>query len=347
MLHEVIVDYISRNRNTILSFISQLESYEEELPEIDWRFLPSSTWPGPIVGVDGSVNSIEYKGCLFMVADAEAVASNNGLSRVAAGGFADFLLPYWLPRERSRVYMSILELYVALQALEKLRNALVLMDGSLLNIFPKSLRRYYSSSLAREYEHQVSLSPCREYCDSSVRELVKGLANEPLPSEEIRRRAATLELIELLKVLYVILKRHGGRIAWIAKNSTDTTLFKKSLSDIAVLERTTKGRGYTPAGTSLLEPPPGAEASSFLGGVPVNVYYVRLNEEGPVLRLEAPFMGEDTAKHVMGSLTRVSAAGYPYVLRRAHRDVIVRKKDIETLARLLGLKLVTPARWYL
>ncbi len=347
MLHEVIIEYISRNRDSILSYILPRDEEGEELPRVEWGFLPQAGLPGPIVGVDGSVNAIEYKGCLFVVANAEAVATLDGAARIAAGGFADFLLPYWLPRERSRTYMSILELRVALHALEALRDSIVLMDGSLLNLFPKSLRRYYSPGIAAEYEDRVDVSPCRGPCDSAVRGIVRGLAKEDIETQKARRMVASLELVELAVLLREILERHRGRVIWIAKNSTDNSLFKRPLSDIAVLERFTRGRGYVYAGTSQLEPPRGTRASDFLSGVDVYVYYARLGERGPVLRIEAPYMEEERARRVIGGLSAVSPAGYPYVLRRAHRDVVVRKGDIGRVAKLLGLNLVTPSRWYL
>lgn len=347
MLQDIILEYVSRNREKILSTVSSVAEDDAELPEVDWRFLPEASWPGPVAGVDGSVNFIEYKGCLFTVADAEAVKAENGAERLAAAGFADFMLPYWLPRERARTYMSILELRSALHVLENVKNSLVLMDGSLLNAFPKSLRRYYSPSLAPEFSDKIEVDTCLPYCDSAARLLVKGLASEDKPSEETRREAATLEILELTYLLYKILHDFGGRIVWVAKNSTDNSLFKKPVSDIAVLERTTVGRGYVDAGEAYLEPPRGTPYSRFLEKVPVHVYYARLRGGGPVLRFEIPFTGEKAAARIIGGLRPVSAAGYPYVLRLAHRDVIVRKKDIETIAGILGLKIVLAARWYL
>ncbi len=348
MLRDVIVDYVLRNRERILSPITG-EVDEAELPSIEWRFYPLRRG-GVFTGVDGSVNYAEYKGCLFAVVNAEAVTVSQGVRRAAAGGFADFILPYWLPRERAKTYMSILEARVAAEALSNNRDTIMLMDGSLLNAFPKALRRYYRSRVAAEYEGRVYEGlegGCRGVCDSVVREYVRGIAGEEKSGEDVKSVVASLELAELTASLSYLVEKYSGRILWVAKNSTDNSLFRRGVSDIVVLDHLTRGRGYLPVGKARVDPPRGLEASKKLMDTDIHVYYVRLAEGGPVLRVEAPGVDEKTAVKLFGLLADVSPAGYPYVLRVAHRDVIVRRRDLESIAGLLGLEVLTAARWFL
>jgi len=57
-----------------------------------------------------------------------------------------------------------------------------------------------------------------------------------------------------------------------------------------------------------------------------------------MLKFEVPKeIDEKEVKEILENLKSISANGYPYLLKKAHSEVIIRKKDMEHLVRVFGL----------
>lgn len=350
------IDYIIKNYDKIILksnvFAGESQEIEDEIKNISWETFPHGKSVDKIVGgVDGSINYVEYKGTMFVVANAEVVAlTNNGLFRAVASGFADIIVPYWLPRERSRLYMETLEYKVALKALKENEDMVVLFDGSLLNSMPRLPREYLvRSSKELKYIEEAFEERLREV-GKNVDLVSREIAMEILgrSDENANHKILTVEILELLSTLSLILDpKYAGRILWVAKNSTDNSVFHKTIADIAVLERYTVGPGFYVAGSSRLKGYQFFRTFDKIERVPVFVYYARLDQGGPVLRIEAPYISAKEIGEYLALVSSISAGGYPYVLRVAHRDVIVRNSDVKTLASMLGLEILGKVRGYL
>ncbi|RLE60678.1 MAG: hypothetical protein DRJ35_02575 [Thermoprotei archaeon] len=356
MLRDIVIDYVIKNYDRIIAkskiFAGEELEIEDEIKNIPWEMFSHKTVTDKIVGgVDGSVNYIEYKGTMFTVANAEVIVlADEGLLRVDASGFADIIVPYWLPKERSKLYMEILEYKTALKALKENKDIVVLFDGSLLHSMPRMPRRYftYSTKDIRYIEETFGerFREAEENVDVISREIVMEMLERD--GENINHRILTIEIFELLSTLSLLLDpEFAGRILWVAKNSTDNSVFHKTIADIAILERYTIGPGFYTAGSSYLKGLEFFEIFDKIRRVPIFVYYARLDEKGPVLRVEAPYISEKEIKEYLALMSSISAGGYPYVLRVAHRDVIVRNNDVKALAGMLGLDVLGKVRGYL
>ncbi len=354
MLRDIVLDYVSKNYEKILNKIATLSGdsviEEDQIRNIDWEYIPApSREIKNVAGVDGSVNYIEYRGTMFTVANAEVVAlKDQGIVRLEAAGFADLISPYWLPRERSKLYMEILEYRTALSSLLANKDIILLFDGSLLNSIPHLPRRYFIpfSDDIKAVEEMFS----ERFLDSRLKPDVysREIILEQLESQHAHNKILTIEVLELLCVLKNLLNIElAGRVFWIAKNSTDNTLFKKPVSDVAILDRVTAGRGFIPVGSARLHGLEFFEVFEYLKRIPIFVYYARLEDDGPVLRIEAPYVPKNEIGEVLSLLSSISPAGYPYVLRVAHRDVVIRNSDVKVLAGMLGLNILGKVRGYL
>lgn len=77
----------------------------------------------------------------------------------------------------------------------------------------------------------------------------------------------------------------------------------------------------------------------------VSVFYARLAEFAPCLKIEVPGKtGETEAKEVLDILTSRSFNGYPYVLRLAHERCRIANEDMGRLAEVLGLNIEVGGR---
>ncbi len=77
----------------------------------------------------------------------------------------------------------------------------------------------------------------------------------------------------------------------------------------------------------------------------VSVFYARLAEFAPCLKIEVPGkIGETEAKGVLDILNSRSFNGYPYVLRIAHQRCRITNEDMIRLADMLGLNIEVGGR---
>jgi NurA-like 5'-3' nuclease len=71
----------------------------------------------------------------------------------------------------------------------------------------------------------------------------------------------------------------------------------------------------------------------------ITVVFTRLSEYTPIIKLE--FAGEVDEDYVKGTIDQIafkSVAGYPYVLKIAHKTAVITDNDIERLVSIYGLK---------
>ena len=72
---------------------------------------------------------------------------------------------------------------------------------------------------------------------------------------------------------------------------------------------------------------------------PVTVVYARLGDFTPLIKLELhDAVAEQEVETTLDHLAYGSVSGYPYVLKLAHKTVLVSDNDIERLASIYGLK---------
>lgn len=342
-----VLDAILIKREDIMRKL-ELMGAENISDKLHWAPLPRGgpSW-NTVAGVDGSINYKEYKGFVIYAVDAECVSiAENNLYVVAEAGDVDVLVPYWLPSERIKLYMSILELRTTLYTLENL-DGLVLLDGTFSSLLVRPVPFTRPGPDIRQEIERVYIPDLIESIEPTILGVVsKALSEEiyegfkHLNESEAQAACFYIEYIEYLTLLKSLLEKYGDRVIAIAKNSQSRRLFKFYQSDIAVLERITRGPGY------IREEPISIKAlkralpiyREFFAEVVISPYYVRLADGGPVLKVEFPsVVSEAKVLDVFRTLSAISVEGYPYPLMRAHRDSLISDKDMESISRMLSV----------
>jgi hypothetical protein len=117
---------------------------------------------------------------------------------------------------------------------------------------------------------------------------------------------------------------------FVAKTSASNVLLDGLIGDIYYFNHISSKGGYS---TPYLDP------------IGVTVFYTRVADFTPCLRIEVPGKLDDQeVRGLVDVLSTSSVSGYPYELRIAHERCKVSNEDMERLANILGLNIETGGR---
>ncbi|WP_457555844.1 DNA double-strand break repair nuclease NurA [Candidatus Pyrohabitans sp.] len=277
-------------------------------------------------GVDGSSNCIRYKSLLLYAVNAVAV-SYDGSMREQGCADVDFLIPYKYPSERVDLYRSTMELKVALSAADDVE--LLLLDGSLHSALtaPKQWWRFMEED---KVEEVMSYLPVLE--ENRGMELLAKRLGSRLDAEQVM----LLEYLEYLVAIQKLIERGVHSLVAVAKTSTDSS-FNRGIPDMAVLEEITSGPGYSiPRDRMIKMHYPIYD--DFFRSLVFTRFYARLERGKDMLMIELPReVGDEEIRKLLSRLRHLSVEGYPYLLKRAHRRVVISNREIERIATSLGI----------
>ncbi|RLF07639.1 MAG: hypothetical protein DRJ64_02585 [Thermoprotei archaeon] len=347
-----IIDSLLSRREEILGKLNVLmkQGDESALEDLNWRnFQQGKVQDFPIAAVDGSMNYKLYKGFIIYAVGSEGVLlDNDRISDVKQLGDVDVLIPFWLPEERIKLYMSILEMKNAIYMLVKNSRAFVLIDGSLSNLIMRPIRYVYSNTeINRKIEEEYF-----ETLQDDIEKLRNSIVSKNYTQEVFERykdeygvseaQAACfyLEYIEYLLSLRCLLSKYSERIISVAKNSEDRSIFKLAISDIAYLDVITKTPGFTQGENIVIKTIKRKLPVfwDFFKNLEFTVIYVRFSRGGPMLKLEIPYtLRSLSIVDILKTLQYTCVDGYPYPLMKAHRDVKITNKDMEAITKMLSV----------
>ena len=114
-----------------------------------------------------------------------------------------------------------------------------------------------------------------------------------------------------------------SNVIFVSKRSDSTQLLGAPVGDIHYFNKASSDAGYS---------------QLYYDPIGVSVFYVRLSDHSPCLRVEVPGeMKEGGQKEMVEVLGSSCVDGYPYELRIAHESCVVSNKDMERLVDMLGL----------
>lgn len=330
-----------KKRDMILKEVRHVKTQVEKVKEFWVSYSPSQDITfTTICGIDGSMNYREFKGFALYAVSAEGVVFNNSLIHEERMCDIDVLYPYYKVSERVRLYMSTLEIMIALKTLDKVN--LLLLDGSIL------------SNILRQAPNPTPkvLEVVEKYFDITSNEtlydikLIKySFENELNSDYEIAEALYTLEYIRFLTLLTKLIQNAKSKIVAIAKNSQSTLYFKDVKPDILIFEKLTKEVGYSkPLVRRLSDMIPyykkliRRKFIHIFANIDFTIFYARLHRNGPVLKFEIPCkLSNLELKKILDIVSFYSVDGYPYPLRKAHEDTDIKDKEFENLIRLFKL----------
>jgi len=310
-----------------------------------------------IAAGDGSKYEKKFLSFYFYAISAESLIYNNKLHKIESS-YINTMPHNKFAKDRIRNYMALFEIKNALKAIKTYDIDYYFYDGSLLGdlIRPSPLEKKIPQNIK-----QSLLSLYEETMNTELKDIEKHdtevfsskLANNDLKekigdmkknhySNYIENLENYLENMEKLLSLANLLK-YKDKIIAISKTSTATDYFNTNIPDIGIFDKYNKQTGYSTPPKYLSGKMNELKRDfhikdDFFKKLEFTIFYVRLEENKNILKIELPYKTtESKIKEIIGIISKDSIEGYPYLLRKAHYDVVIKKSDIETLSKIIGI----------
>jgi NurA-like 5'-3' nuclease len=241
--------------------------------------------------------------------------------------------------------MAIYELKCALRAIKDYNVDYYMLDGSILgdlqNAFPRGaklpskIKENLDESTLNEFERRLShrhyglVFP--EIRDSlKLMELPK--SEEMNKVEEYNLHLASIEKIILLREIL----QYRKKIISISKTSSDNELFHWNIPDIAFLDKFTHQQGMSIIKyKSVWEKAAFPYYNDFFKKITFTIFYVRFQNNKNVLKVELPYKAsKDHVFELIKKINALSVQGYPYLLNKAHNDVVITDRNMKELVKI-------------
>lgn len=290
---------------------------------------------------DGSINKKKYLSSIFYAISAESVTHDNGLETIE-NSMVDITAPHLFLDDRLRNYMEIYEYKNALKAIQNHNSDYYLLDGSLMGslIRPVPLDKELSASKKKEL--------IDTYKEPLTEEIRKGEVNisslkfsDELTNDDSDTELMFLEAIETLLVLKEILG-YKDKVIGISKTSTNKDYFSQKIPDMLVFDMQQENPGYSkPYSPRVSEKQFKHEyliENDYFRNQKFSIFYVRLEKNRNMLKFEVPYsIDNEGIEELLDTLKPITIEGYPYPLKKAHNDVVIKKTDMEQLIKIIGI----------
>ena len=330
-------------------FIPDLESdtdIESQL-EHKWfnRSIGESASDFTIAAGDGSFNKKKFLTTNFCAVGAESIIYDGEIKKIDDSDIFNIPHVSFLD-ELLGNYMAIYELKCALRTLKDYNVDYYMFDGSILgdlqNAFPKGaklpskIKNNLDDSTLNEFERRLAI---RQYglVFPEVRDSLK-MVELPKKEEKINEieeynlHLASVEKIILLKEIL----QYRKKIISISKTSSDNDLFHWNIPDIAFLDKFTKKQGMSLIKyKSVFEKAAFPYYNDFFKGITFTIFYVRFQDNKNVLKVELPYKAsKEEVFEIIRKINQLSVQGYPYLLNKAHNDVVITDRNMKELMKI-------------
>jgi hypothetical protein len=380
-LKEILLEIALKKASSIQEALGRagLEDMLEEARRLWIEHKPRRDKPRTYGAVDGSSKSIEFKGLTFYAVIGYAVArSSDGVNEYLVG---DVDVTYDAnATEHVRMLREIAEIKAACLMPEL---DMLMVDGSLTSLLirPRPLADETVLSQAHAELKRATHDGIVEELMDMLRGQLSSRARSRLDAPYVSRLLGTeyklyaegrrtlsvlLEYFEKLLSIRLLLERKvlstwPPRLAFISKTSHSKHYFverelmtKRVLpSDILLFSYATVRTGYSPpypeSEREFKHLPRSEELEWLIGRFFDNIEYitsyVRLEEGGPVLKVEIP-VDKNTVKpdkyslvieRTVDALSSLAYRGYPYPLIEVDKLARITRQDIVNLAQIVGI----------
>lgn len=334
---------------------SKRGSIKEIIPELEGNSIVSDNWSEKnitssddefsIGAGDGSFNKKKFLGFNFYAVAAESLIFDGQLKTIEQSDIDRFPYLSYLDEFLSN-YMSIFELKCCLSSLEEYNVDYYLIDGSiygdLQNPFPKGVE---TSAKAKKELISATLNDFEEMVKNPSDKSVYSpkLFNKYFKSYQEHKYPYTLYLttIERLVVLKEILKNPRKMIA-ISKSSSNNDIFHSNMPDIAIFDKYTQKEGISKVIRKKVSKDINTTFpvfDEFFKDLKFTIFYLRLADYKNVLKVELPYEASMAEiEEIASKLKKFSTNGYPYLLKKAHNDVVISDKNIKELINIAKVR---------
>ena len=122
--------------------------------------------------------------------------------------------------------------------------------------------------------------------------------------------------------------KENRKIVAISKTSSSTEYFNSKIPDMAIFDMCSKKQGYSKPRYSDVSKVKRdfPVKNNFLKSLEFTIFYARLEDHKNILKFELPYHATEEDIKTVETGQKISAEGYPLLLKKAHNDVVIRKK---------------------
>ncbi len=331
--------YKSLNYKTFINF--EVDDTDSSFLKDKWNDMSFSKSMDDfsIAAGDGSFNKKKFLEFNFCPVDAESLIFDDELMRVEQSeifeighvGFLDELLSN---------YMSIFELKCCLKSLVQYGVDYYLFDGSIFG----DLQNPYPMGAKLPADIRSNLDGgVLSYLEKDILDLSSLDLSFPLIKKVFRHIDKNkndgnvydlhLSSIEKLLVLKEILM-YNEKIISISKSSSSNDIFVSNIPDIAIFDKYTYRSGISKICYKTVDrnfP----VANDFFNNLEFTIFYLRLVDYQSVLKVELPYRADmDMIIDIVKIINRDLVGGYPYLLKKAHNDVVITNNHVDELLKI-------------
>jgi len=323
-MFDVILESSVRKKDYLKQKIDNLKDDISKL-EVPWKELDiTEAECGIIAACDGSYNMKKFRPFALYAVGAEVVIFDKALKFIKSSDL-DVLYPYVFVEDRLRFYMNIYEL----------KTDIIRPLPFKLNPNKETKKKIEDKYLDKLKEMVSNNDEIEIFAKRFYDEIKKDYPENGMEA------LSYLEYLESLLTLHELLEKHKDKLVAISKTSTSTTYFNSDVPDIAIFEQNSNKQGYS-------EPIYGEISEKlkrkfpildqFFRNINFTIFYVRLEDRKNVLKFEIPIKLEDSdILELLRKLKKISVGGYPYLLKKAHKDVVIGNLNMNHLITMLGL----------
>lgn len=352
--------------NKNLEEISKVNSIDVDRVWFEENINPSGN-SVKIAAGDGSYNKKKYLSFNFYAVSAVSFSYQDKLEKIESIEL-DTLPHQSFLEDRLRNIMSVFELKNAIKTINDYDVDYYLDDGSLLGDLIRPFP--VENKLSNENKEKI-ISKFREKLENEIQNNSLGLSSSKFKEEfpelfmvktgtlddfdnssktlddfgeknnEIDEESLILflENIEKLLTLSYLLKNERKIVA-ISKTSSSNDLLHANVPDMAILDKFSKKAGFSKPYYKYMSTEMKREfpvENEFFRNLVFTVFFARLDDFKNIIKIELPYKAdEDEIRKILSDLKRDSVEGYPYLLKKAHNEVVIKNKDIDSLSKIIG-----------
>ncbi len=318
--------------------------------------------------LDGSSNSKKYMACFIYALGSQSIVSkpNENVTKESQGGDVNVISTIHDSHINSLLSnrMAILELKGTIDTLQNHPELdYMLIDGDITG----KLRNLRIRNELDDYS--------KDYLNNETRSILASFENHDFEIENtafLRKHRVLYELrqqieeyentdeksimdyfekLELLTCIHYLLKEYSDKIIGVSKTNSTTRFYNGQIPDAATIEYTCRESGYTvtqvdPGVKMIIVDNNGKKLqinyplyNRELTDQIFTTFFTRLDDNSNVLKIELPYKLEDDDKiiELLNDLYSISIDGYPYILKKAHDEVVIRDRDMLDITYKLGI----------
>ena len=317
--------------------------HEEEIIPADSDFI--------LAAGDGSYNKKKYLSFNFYAVAAESLIynPNDTQSKLKTIESAELdIIPHQsFLEDRLRNMMSIFEIKTAIKTFNYFDIDYYMDDGSILGDLIRPIP--VEKNISPEYKSNI-INQVKEKLESEIQseELLLSSFNfkkefKELFEDENMDEYALITFLESLENLIALkyLLENKKKIIAISKTSSSNEIFHANIPDMAILDAMTRKQGFSEPYYRKVTYKTKHDfpiENEFFREMWFTIFFARLDDGKNIIKIELPYYTKDLdeIRNILKVLKSNSTEGYPFLLKKAHKDVVISNQDMASLSKIIG-----------